>query len=524
MAKTKISEYDSTAANNTDIDSINIAEGMAPSNVNNAIRELMAHLKDMNIGSTITMLNTTEEDGDGGRVNKIIFKGEQSGGEESVLGEIQFSHDGSSDDQKGDLIFKTNDGSDGTSPTERLRIDSAGATTFTVSDQGSAFVPNTSSTWNALEIFQDRGVTNSASGIAFRSQSGTAPAGIVSVAGNTTGGVESLAFMTSTGNTTSEAMRIDSSAKLRVGGDSATMSNSLTVEGEGYQLFGMKRNTGVTTGTGEFAMHMETNSQTTVSYDDEGSIVFGTAGTPTTAAGFSEKMRLNSSGQLLVNTTNVNVRSSNDDEGMVYRAGLSLDISAHSDTVLNVNRMSSNGTCTEFRRGGNVVGGVSVTPSSTSFNTSSDYRLKENVTDISDGITRVKQLAPKRFNFIADADTTVDGFLAHEAATVVPEAVTGTKDGMMDEEYEATAAKGDVYTPATDDADEVVHSSNVEQPETLEEGQEWRETAEAVMGTRTVPDMQGIDQAKIVPLLTAALKEAIAKIEALETRVATLEG
>ena len=45
MAKTKISEYDATAANNTDIDSINIAEGMAPSNVNNAIRELMAHLK-----------------------------------------------------------------------------------------------------------------------------------------------------------------------------------------------------------------------------------------------------------------------------------------------------------------------------------------------------------------------------------------------------------------------------------------------------------------------------------------------
>jgi len=52
MAKTKISEYDSTAANNTDIDSINIAEGMAPSNVNNAIRELMAHLKDMDTGTS----------------------------------------------------------------------------------------------------------------------------------------------------------------------------------------------------------------------------------------------------------------------------------------------------------------------------------------------------------------------------------------------------------------------------------------------------------------------------------------
>ena len=130
MAKTKISEYDSTAANNTDIDSINIAEGCAPSGINNAIRELMAHLKDMNISSTITMLNDTEEDTDGGRANKIIFKGEQSGGEESTLAEIQASHDGASDDEKGDLIFRTNDGSDGSSPTERMRIDSAGNVDF----------------------------------------------------------------------------------------------------------------------------------------------------------------------------------------------------------------------------------------------------------------------------------------------------------------------------------------------------------------------------------------------------------
>ena len=137
----------------------------------------------------------------------------------------------------------------------------------------------------------------------------------------------------------------------------------------------------------------------------------------------------------------------------------------------------------------------------------------------------MKQLQPRRFNFIDnDSLGTIDGFIAHEAQTVVPEAVTGTKDAMKDEKYTATAAKGDVYTPATDDADEVVHSSNVEQPDTLEDGQEWRQTAEAVMGTRTVPDIQGIDQAKIVPLLTAALQEAIAKIETLETKVAALEG
>jgi hypothetical protein len=120
-----------------------------------------------------------------------------------------------------------------------------------------------------------------------------------------------------------------------------------------------------------------------------------------------------------------------------------------------------------------LSGYIQVNTSSVTYATSSDYRLKENVLDIADGITRVKQLAPKRFNFIVDTDTTVDGFLAHEAQAVVPEAVTGTKDEV------------------NDDGDAV---------------------------------MQGIDQAKLVPLLTAALQEAIAKIETLETKVAALEA
>ena len=72
--------------------------------------------------SNVTLKNDTEEDSDGGRASKIIYQGEQSGGEITTLAEIQASHDGSADDQKGDLIFRTNDGSDGTSPTERLRI------------------------------------------------------------------------------------------------------------------------------------------------------------------------------------------------------------------------------------------------------------------------------------------------------------------------------------------------------------------------------------------------------------------
>lgn len=121
----------------------------------------------------------------------------------------------------------------------------------------------------------------------------------------------------------------------------------------------------------------------------------------------------------------------------------------------------------------NVVGSITITSSSTAYNTSSDYRLKENTVDIADGISRLKQLKPYRFNFTRDPSTTVDGFFAHEVSSVVPESISGEKDQVDDEGN---------------------------------------------------PVYQGIDQSKLVPLLTAALQEAVAKIEALEARVQTLEG
>ena len=159
---------------------------------------------------------------------------------------------------------------------------------------------------------------------------------------------------------------------------------------------------------------------------------------------------------------------------------------------------TSNGVeLVQFRNPNGEVGTIATTSNGTSYNTSSDYRLKENVTGITDGIERVKQLNPSRFNFIADADTPVDGFLAHEVSDIVPEAVTGEKDAMMDEEYEVTPA-------VLDDDGNVV--------------------TEAVMGTRSVPKYQGIDQSKLVPLLTAALQEAVAKIETLEAKVTALEN
>jgi hypothetical protein len=183
----------------------------------------------------------------------------------------------------------------------------------------------------------------------------------------------------------------------------------------------------------------------------------------------AEAMRIDSSGNLLVGKTS----SSTSTVGAEFNSdGTIVGVRSGGHPLL-LNRTTSDGAIAQFRKDGTTVGSISVTGSSTSYNTSSDHRLKENVTDVTNGITRVKQLEPKRFNFIADPDTTVDGFLAHEAQAVVPEAITGTHN-------------------------EVDTDGN--------------------------PVYQGIDQSKLVPLLTAALKESIAKIEALEARVTALEG
>jgi len=183
-----------------------------------------------------------------------------------------------------------------------------------------------------------------------------------------------------------------------------------------------------------------------------------------------------------------------------------------------------------FVNGSTTVGSITSSASSTSFNTSSDYRLKENVTGITDGIERVKQLSPSRFNFIADADTTVDGFLAHEAQSVVPEAVTGTQDETRSVTNAVLSADGKLLAEdilqadwtagklATTDGDGNAVDALYPSDST------WA-------ASHNEPVYQGIDQSKLVPLLTAALQEAITKIETLEaqatdfeTRIAALES
>ena len=189
----------------------------------------------------------------------------------------------------------------------------------------------------------------------------------------------------------------------------------------------------------------------------------------------SEKMRIKGDGNININKT-VNDR---DTEGVTIYADHGFAMTKSAGNVLYINRKTSNGSCVEFSKDGTAVGSIHVGASSTTYNTSSDYRLKENEVAISDGITRLKTLKPYRFNWKSENDESgnptrqVDGFFAHEVSSVVPEAISGEKD-------------------AVDINENPIH--------------------------------QGIDQSKLVPLLTSALQEAITKIETLEAKVQALEN
>jgi hypothetical protein len=178
--------------------------------------------------------------------------------------------------------------------------------------------------------------------------------------------------------------------------------------------------------------------------DMPGRLVFSTtadgASTPT------ERMRIQADGQIRVTNSYTN--------------------------IVFVNTGPNNTALCYFQTASVELGKIRINGAGVAYDTTSDYRLKENLEPIADATTRVQALKPWRFNFISHPEVTVDGFLAHEAQEIVPEAVGGIKDEV--------------------DAD-------------------------------GKPVYQGIDQAKLVPLLTAALQEAIGEIESLKARVAVLE-
>ena len=215
--------------------------------------------------------------------------------------------------------------------------------------------------------------------------------------------------------------------------------------------------TGITSPGGDTS----TVSVTTPKVTNAGALALEATGANivTASTNGTERARIDSSGNLLIGATAL-AASTNSSTGFEKLSGdfarlqIGKDFSGTTDAIRFYHRTAQ-------------VGSINFSNTNTAYNTSSDYRLKEDVQPMADSITRLMALNPVNFAWKVDGSR-VDGFLAHEAQAVVPESVTGTKDAVDDE------------------------------------------------GS---PVYQGIDQSKIVPLLTAALQDAIKRIETLEAQL-----
>jgi hypothetical protein len=218
------------------------------------------------------------------------------------------------------------------------------------------------------------------------------------------------------------------------------------------------------------------------------------------------RVKINSDGVMAIGTTSV---SGSPSTSCLELKGTEAPLSIINETATD----SSDRTSIAFRQAnGTLVGNVGVDSSSTIFNTSSDYRLKENEVSISDGITRIKQLKPYKFNFKIQPDKTVDGFFAHEVSSIVPEAISGEKDATETLQKVVLDSSGNIV------------AFNVEQSKWTQGKTDGEYANNTTWETsKEIIKPQSIDQSKLVPLLTAALQEAITEIESLKARVTTLE-
>ena len=362
-----------------------------------------------------------------------IYFSDGTSGTDEYEGIIQYLHSVNA------MAFGVADG------VERMRIDSSGRVginTTAFADSATALYIKNGATGNEHTFFDIECNTNESCRVRFSEDGSTYPGEI-----RYTTLAHELQFYVSS----AQRMFIDNTGRIGINTDTFNdAAEAMRVNGPSGQADTMLTIKSNNNGTGHSILNFGDDDF------NEGRIIYDHSDN-------SMRFRTNDAEHMIINTSG-NVMVATDST----QGGHNLSVAGDSLTPMVLRRNGSNGGVASFMKESNFVGSIVVDGSSTTYNESSDYRLKENIVNITDGITRVKQLIPRRFNFIIDADKTVDGFLAHEAATVVPEAVTG--------EYNA-----------------VDEDNN--------------------------PVYQQIDKSKLVPLLTAALQEAIIKIETLEQRL-----
>jgi hypothetical protein len=421
---------------------------------------------DANVGPVLNLHRNSASPADNDLLGRIVFKADDDAGNESTFARIEATATdvtNGSEDCRLDFISVTDDSSTATMSISSNKVGigvtpakgmlhiqpSARTTNFSASDH---------TTYADIYVHNPTDDDTCATGIAFATDASSfdnGASGIACISG--TGDSESsLAFITRpNGVVATERMRIDSDGHVGIGTTDPQVG--LQVEASDGSVNGTIRLTA--TGVASAGMAMDANGLNFGA--DTGGFVFKTSATANDPSDTgTTRMSINSSG--LVDIGAIGHTSSS----MLDVASPNLSSTANGITVQNKTDNTGGYFLAFYRSNNALIGNISQGSGSVAYNTTSDYRLKENVVTDWDATTRLKQLKPSRFNFKEFKDTTVDGFLAHEVSSIVPEAITGTKDEVD-----------------TDDN----------------------------------PVYQGIDHSKLVPLMVKTIQE-------LEARIATLES